>query len=95
MADQDMNQTDDVKAADQPADDQQAADQPVTDTAGEPKTGGTDQYGRQLYKVNCSSCGAETEVPFKPAGNRPVYCRDCYMKQRNDRRGGDRGGRQY
>lgn len=35
---------------------------------------------RQLYTVNCSSCGAETQVPFKPTGIKPVYCRDCFQK---------------
>ncbi len=35
---------------------------------------------RQLYTVTCSSCGIETQVPFKPTGVRPVYCRDCYQK---------------
>ncbi|MBN2599974.1 MAG: DNA-directed RNA polymerase, partial [Candidatus Thermoplasmatota archaeon] len=24
-------------------------------------------------------------VPFKPDGNRPVYCRDCYQKHRPKR----------
>ncbi|MDR0468575.1 MAG: zinc-binding protein, partial [Peptococcaceae bacterium] len=27
-----------------------------------------------------SACGVETQVPFKPTGVRPVYCRDCYQK---------------
>ena len=36
---------------------------------------------RQYYTVICSECGAETQVPFKPTGIRPVYCRDCYQKQ--------------
>ena len=35
---------------------------------------------RQLYTVNCSNCGVETQVPFKPTGVRPVYCRDCFQK---------------
>jgi len=35
---------------------------------------------RQLYTVNCSSCGAETQVPFKPTGIKPVYCRDCFQR---------------
>jgi len=35
---------------------------------------------RQLYTVNCSSCGVETQVPFKPTGVRPVYCRECFQK---------------
>ena len=36
---------------------------------------------RQLYTVNCSNCGAETQVPFKPTGIRPVYCRDCFQNR--------------
>lgn len=43
---------------------------------------GTDQLGRQLYNVKCAKCGKQTQVPFKPSGDRPVYCRDCYMEQR-------------
>ena len=34
------------------------------------------------YKVNCSFCGNETTVPFKPDPNRPVYCRTCYLNRR-------------
>ena len=43
---------------------------------------GVDQSGRQLYNITCSACGKQAQVPFKPSGDRPVYCRDCYMKQR-------------
>ena len=43
---------------------------------------GNDQQGRQLYSVKCANCGKQTEVPFKPSGDRPVYCRDCYMQKR-------------
>ena len=43
---------------------------------------GTDQQGRQLYSVKCAKCGKQTEVPFKPSGDRPVYCRDCYMQSK-------------
>lgn len=35
---------------------------------------------REMTKVTCSNCGKETEVPFKPTGDRPVYCRDCFAK---------------
>jgi len=49
---------------------------------------GTDQQGRQLYNVTCADCGKQTQVPFKPTGDRPVYCRDCYMQKR----GGGVGG---
>jgi len=31
----------------------------------------------------CSECGAKiTELPFEPAPDRPIYCRDCWMKRR-------------
>src|SRR4030042_2704245 len=49
------------------------------------ESAGTDQQGRQLYNVKCSDCGKETQVTFKPSGDRPVYCRDCYMQKRNAR----------
>jgi len=48
-------------------------------------TAGTDQQGRQLYSVKCANCGKQTEVPFKPSGDRPVYCRDCYMQKKGER----------
>lgn len=37
---------------------------------------------RQMYPTICSACGVETEVPFKPSGERPVYCRDCFTQNR-------------
>ncbi|MBI4127970.1 MAG: hypothetical protein HY459_02770 [Parcubacteria group bacterium] len=40
---------------------------------------------RQMYPAVCSNCGAQTEVPFQPAEGRPVYCRDCFRKIRQDR----------
>ena len=52
---------------------------------------GTDQQGRQLYNVTCADCGKQTQVPFKPTGDRPVYCRDCYMQKRGGGPGGGMG----
>ena len=37
---------------------------------------------RQMYPVVCAQCGKETEVPFEPRGDRPVYCSDCYNQVR-------------
>ncbi len=37
-------------------------------------------YDREMHKIKCSDCGNEAEVPFKPDGDRPVYCKDCYSK---------------
>jgi CxxC-x17-CxxC domain-containing protein len=33
---------------------------------------------RQMYPATCAECGAETEVPFRPSMDRPVYCRACF-----------------
>ena len=46
----------------------------------------TDRFNRQMYKAKCADCGKDCEVPFKPAGDRPVYCRDCYRKHAPKRR---------
>ncbi len=35
---------------------------------------------RQMYPVKCATCGKDTQVPFQPRGDRPVYCSDCYRK---------------
>jgi CxxC-x17-CxxC domain-containing protein len=35
-----------------------------------------------MYKITCADCGIEAEVPFKPDGKRPVYCRECYLKRK-------------
>jgi CxxC-x17-CxxC domain-containing protein len=36
---------------------------------------------RPETRTNCSQCGAETTVPFKPTQGRPVLCRPCYKQQ--------------
>lgn len=38
---------------------------------------------RETFTVTCAECGAETQVPFKPTGERPVYCRECYDRRRS------------
>jgi CxxC-x17-CxxC domain-containing protein len=37
---------------------------------------------RVLHKVICAECKKECEVPFRPTGDRPVYCRDCFGKRK-------------
>jgi CxxC-x17-CxxC domain-containing protein len=39
---------------------------------------------RETYAVTCSRCGKATEVPFKPTAGRPVYCRECLEKVRQE-----------
>ena len=35
---------------------------------------------RPETRTNCSQCGAETTVPFKPTQGRPVLCRSCFQQ---------------
>ena len=47
-------------------------------------SGNGSSYGapRQMYPATCAECGRDTEVPFEPRGDRPLYCSDCYRKVR-------------
>jgi len=38
---------------------------------------------RNFTKVVCSDCNKECEVPFKPSGDRPVYCKECFAKRKD------------
>ncbi|MFH1878481.1 MAG: CxxC-x17-CxxC domain-containing protein [Candidatus Omnitrophota bacterium] len=38
---------------------------------------------REMHKATCSDCKKECEVPFKPSGDRPIYCKDCYSKRKD------------
>lgn len=40
---------------------------------------------REMFNVKCSKCGNDAQVPFKPTGNKPVLCSDCFDKQGNGR----------
>ena len=33
-------------------------------------------------ETTCAQCGKVTTVPFKPTQGRPVYCRECFLQQR-------------
>jgi len=37
---------------------------------------------RSFTKAICADCKAECEVPFKPTGDRPVYCKECFAKHK-------------
>ena len=44
-----------------------------------------DRYSRgrrESAVVTCAECGAECEVPFVPKTDRPVYCSDCFKKNK-------------
>lgn len=63
--------------------------------------GGGRSGGRpDMHKAVCSDCGKNCEVPFRPSGDKPVFCSDCFQKQggaaprdRESRNFGDRNSR--
>ncbi|MDO8517459.1 MAG: hypothetical protein Q7S33_05035 [Nanoarchaeota archaeon] len=35
----------------------------------------------EMHEVTCDRCKKQCEVPFKPTGDKPVFCRDCFGKE--------------
>jgi CxxC-x17-CxxC domain-containing protein len=61
--------------------------------------GGYERAQREMFPAVCAQCGKDTQVPFQPRTDRPVYCSDCFAQQRpsggyeRSSRGGYGGGR--
>lgn len=49
---------------------------------------GGDRGPVTMHHAICSKCGKDCEVPFRPTGDKPIYCNDCFSDNRD--RGGDR-----
>ena len=57
----------------------------------------------EMHDAVCDECGRDCQVPFRPSGDKPIYCSSCFEKRdnggrddnrgRRDSYGGDRGGR--
>ena len=43
-----------------------------------------------MHKAICDECHKECQVPFRPSGDKPIYCNECFSKKRNN---DDRGSR--
>lgn len=43
---------------------------------------GSSDRPQVMHQTICSNCGKECEVPFRPNGSKPVYCRDCFQTMR-------------
>jgi len=56
---------------------------------GRPSFGGRSDFKRddrggdraQMFTATCATCNKQCEVPFRPNGEKPVYCRDCFRTQ--------------
>lgn len=46
--------------------------------------GGNRRFGnyrdedRQMFQAVCANCGNTCQVPFRPSGDKPVYCNQCF-----------------
>jgi CxxC-x17-CxxC domain-containing protein len=49
--------------------------------SGGPAAGGR----REFFPAVCDRCGVQTQVPFLPRNDRPVYCSNCFDVVRAER----------
>ena len=45
-------------------------------------SGGASGRERVETTTNCSACGKETTVPFRPTQGRPVFCKECFQSRK-------------
>jgi len=36
---------------------------------------------QRMHSAVCTACGKKCEVPFRPTGDKPIYCSDCFGKK--------------
>jgi len=46
--------------------------------------GGRDGVRPDMHKAVCSNCGNDCEVPFRPTGDKPVFCNTCFKNKRGN-----------
>jgi CxxC-x17-CxxC domain-containing protein len=56
------------------------------DRGGKPSFQNKERGGKEmpLHKATCSECHKSCEVPFRPTGDKPVFCRDCFALKRGE-----------
>ncbi|HOW36093.1 MAG TPA: hypothetical protein PL155_06750 [Candidatus Omnitrophota bacterium] len=37
---------------------------------------------RPMFRAVCADCKKECELPFKPSGDRPVFCKECFSRRK-------------
>ena len=45
-----------------------------------------------MHRAECAECGDSCEVPFKPNGRKPVFCKKCFDQQGGKQEAGGRAG---
>lgn len=43
--------------------------------------GGFDRRPTTMYPAVCDKCGKDCQVPFRPSGDKPIYCSNCFEKE--------------
>ncbi len=53
---------------------------------------GRDRGPVSMHQAVCDQCGKTCQVPFRPSGDKPVYCDNCFASKKSggDNRGGYR-----
>jgi CxxC-x17-CxxC domain-containing protein len=41
-------------------------------------SGRMEKESRKMFTAQCDSCNSRCEVPFRPSGDKPIYCSSCY-----------------
>jgi len=54
---------------------------------------GGDRGRPQMHPAVCSNCGKDCEVPFRPTGDRPIYCSNCFKDVGGSDNRSERSGR--
>jgi CxxC-x17-CxxC domain-containing protein len=47
-----------------------------------------------MHEAICAKCGKSCQVPFRPTGDKPVYCSDCFRQQNDSGSSGGFGSRE-
>lgn len=45
------------------------------------------RHERLMYKAVCADCRKDCEVPFKPSGDRLIYCKECFAVRNANQQG--------
>ena len=56
---------------------------PQNQPQGKPHGRAHERRERMLHKAVCADCQKDCEIPFKPTGERPVYCKECFSKRKS------------
>lgn len=41
----------------------------------------SDSGRREMHEAVCDKCGKNCEVPFRPSGDKPIFCSNCFERK--------------